>query len=80
MEIETSFSAGSVTRDEVEHLVASDQELPRRAGLALKTLLEDLAKAQAAAASTAINTGSPPVELGMLPPNLNHNSCYTFIH
>jgi hypothetical protein len=57
MEVEASHSTGSVTRDEVEHLVASDQELPRRAGLALKTLLDDLAKAQAAAASTAINTG-----------------------
>ncbi len=70
MEVEASYSTGAVTRDEVEHLAASDQELPRRAGLALKTLLDDLAKAQAAAASTAINTGFARVELGTLPPNL----------
>ena len=58
MQVQESPSThAAVTRDEVELLAASAQELPRRAGLALKVLLEDLAKAQAAAASTAINTG-----------------------
>ena len=57
-EAETQGLWTCVSREEVEALAASDDELPRRAGLALKALIEDVAKAQASAASTAINTGA----------------------
>ena len=76
MQVEESLSTNTVTRDEVEILAASAQELPRRAGLALKALLEDLAKAQAAAASTAINTGNCAFLIWFVPADLGEHSIH----